>query len=54
MKVKCVLLKGDWYGLKLDGVYDLTDKYTVEDWCLNAELEMEGYEDLVKFEVCDD
>ena len=55
MKVKCVLLKGDWADFKLGAVYEAEKMpgygFCVEGYYTHDNLEVEGYEDLVKFEV---
>lgn len=55
MKVKCVLLKGDWFGLELGGVYEAEKMpsygFCVEGYYVHDSLEVEGYETECKFEV---
>lgn len=58
MKVKCVLLKGDWDKFELGGVYEAQPMtrygFRVEGFYTHDNLEVEGYENECKFEVCDD
>lgn len=48
MKVKCVLLKGDWPEFILNGVYEAVELpsygYLVGKYYLNDSLEVEGFE----------
>lgn len=58
MKVKCVVLKGDWADFTLGGVYEAEAQtsygFKVEGYYTHDNLEVEGFETQCKFEVCDD
>lgn len=55
MKVKCVLLKGDWPEFTLNGVYEAVELpsygYLVGNYYLNDSLEVEGFESECVFKV---
>lgn len=55
MKVKCVLLKGDWTEFELGGVYEAKKipsyGFWVEGYYTHDNLEVEGYETECKFEA---
>lgn len=58
MKVKCVLLEGDWTEYKLGGIYEAEAApsygFKVKGFYTNNNLEVEGFETECKFEVYDD
>lgn len=58
MKVKCVLLEGDWVEFELGGVYDAEKLpsygFMVGGYYTHDDLTVEGFENECKFEVCDD